>query len=197
MKIAPGYASLPACSLGERRIYRNQTGYVSPQVWGGLIPINRPLAETARWKRCVPRGFPIAVKHSRNFGGGRGKRLADRSGVAYQSRVIAPRLDAHDQTDRAQSCFREGKKKKPPQRSRRNKKAEVIPVSGYNFPLSFNRILETVPSPFTKEFANEQTTLFTPSLSAATGRLHRANPAAAKAGAGRPDCAHRNQTCAN
>jgi hypothetical protein len=25
MKTRPGYASLPACSLGERRIYRNQT----------------------------------------------------------------------------------------------------------------------------------------------------------------------------
>jgi hypothetical protein len=29
--------------------------YASPQVWGRLIPINRSLAETARWKRCVPR----------------------------------------------------------------------------------------------------------------------------------------------
>jgi len=30
MKTRPGYASLPACSLGERRIYRNQTHMSGP-----------------------------------------------------------------------------------------------------------------------------------------------------------------------
>src|SRR6266511_2213384 len=58
MKTRPGYASLPACSLGERRIYRNQTWVGAASGLGGLIPIIRSLAETARWKRCVPMDFP-------------------------------------------------------------------------------------------------------------------------------------------
>jgi len=51
----PGYAPLPARSLGGRRIYKNQTWYASPLAQGRLIPINRSFAETARWKRRVPR----------------------------------------------------------------------------------------------------------------------------------------------
>src|SRR5215813_12685148 len=39
----------------------------SPQVWGGLIPINRSLAETARWKRCVPRDFPQEVQNNEQY----------------------------------------------------------------------------------------------------------------------------------
>src|SRR5262245_48813011 len=50
----PGYASLPACSLGKRPIDRNQ----SPQTSGdALVPIHSSFADTARWKRCVPRGL--------------------------------------------------------------------------------------------------------------------------------------------
>src|SRR6266542_4296450 len=52
-------------SLGTHRFQRavsakdpfigTRPGYASPQGWGRLIPINRSLAETARWKRRVPR----------------------------------------------------------------------------------------------------------------------------------------------
>jgi hypothetical protein len=33
-------------------------GHASPRVRGRLIPISRSFAETARWKRCILRGFP-------------------------------------------------------------------------------------------------------------------------------------------
>src|SRR5262245_59551221 len=70
--------------------------YASPQVWGRLIPIDRRLAETARWKRCVPRDFP----KRRNFTGdvpGLVDHLFRREAgkmVSYLSRIVGlGRLD--------------------------------------------------------------------------------------------------------
>src|SRR5215510_15203693 len=69
IKIAPGHASLPARSLGERRIDRNQTPPKSPRLRLVIIACDRAYPTparreptislpptTARWKRRVPRG---------------------------------------------------------------------------------------------------------------------------------------------
>src|SRR5262245_3466569 len=68
-------------SLGTRRFQRAVSardefigaipGHTSPQVWERLILINRFLAETARWKRRVPRAcfhfFSVALNDSASF----------------------------------------------------------------------------------------------------------------------------------
>jgi len=68
----PGYASLPACSLGKRLIDRKQALLMSHCLHWPIIACNRALLApsalrssngllltTARWKRCVPRArFP-------------------------------------------------------------------------------------------------------------------------------------------
>jgi hypothetical protein len=33
-------------------------GIRRPPTWKGLVPVNAPFAETARWRRCVPSDFP-------------------------------------------------------------------------------------------------------------------------------------------
>jgi hypothetical protein len=50
-KRALGYASLPACSLGE-----------APP-----LLLNAPYATTASWKRCAPRLSPITVAIAKSF----------------------------------------------------------------------------------------------------------------------------------
>jgi len=69
----PGYASLPACSLGERRIDWKRCAlepyclllaiitrkHPRPDP-SALSPPNALLSETARWKRCAPSFIPTA-----------------------------------------------------------------------------------------------------------------------------------------
>src|SRR5262245_574443 len=70
IKIAPGYASLPARSRGRktdcrlagrlgriRKIASNNHQAQARRLRGRLIPINMSFPETARWKRRVPMEF--------------------------------------------------------------------------------------------------------------------------------------------
>src|SRR5215470_7116949 len=73
----PGYASLPACNLGERLIDWKRGAPESycllrpiiahKHTWpdpSALSPPNALLSETARWKRCVPSFIPTAPQKS-------------------------------------------------------------------------------------------------------------------------------------
>src|SRR5262245_21094268 len=55
LRESPGTHRFQRAVSAKDEFIRTRTEYASTKVWGRLIPINRSLAETARWKRCVPR----------------------------------------------------------------------------------------------------------------------------------------------
>src|SRR5262249_32389252 len=60
-------------ALGKKPIDRNQTPPNCGRCIYGIVPINTSFAETARWKRCVPRGafsfFQVVATRHEGFPG--------------------------------------------------------------------------------------------------------------------------------
>ena len=64
-RLFPGIAGSPACVAGFRsQMLTIASGNHWTQAlrrWERLLPINPYFSETARWKRCIPRGFGMSL----------------------------------------------------------------------------------------------------------------------------------------